>query len=127
MKTKKNRVIKMKLTNLTKRFSIECETAKSPCKQAVGLGFSGKRRSMLFLFPFERKWEFWMFGMRYGLDIIFIDRKKRVIEVQEAAPLSLNPKTWKLYVPKEKCEYVLEVPSESRYKFEKGYKLKWRD
>ncbi len=80
---------------------------------------------MLFMFPFERKWEFWMFGMSYGLKIVFIDDKKRVIETQEAEPLSLNPSTWKFYVPKKKCKYALEVPTESEYKFEKGDKLKW--
>ncbi len=115
----------MKLTNTTKKFSIKCEVAKSPWKQAVGLGFSGKRRNMLFLFPFERRWEFWMFGMSYGLKIIFIDGRKRIIEVQKAAPMNLNPKTWKVYVPRKKCKYVLEVPMDSRYKFAERDKLEW--
>lgn len=115
----------MKLANLSGKFSIDCETAKTPWKQAVGLGFSGKRRNMLFLFPFERKWEFWMLGMLYPIKIIFIDSGKRVIKIQEAEPLSFNPKTWKVYAPKKPCKYVLEIPAESKYKFEKGDKLKW--
>ena len=115
----------MKLANVSGKFSVECETADSPWKQSVGLSFSGKRRNMLFRFPFARSWEFWMLGMSYGLKIIFIDGKKRVIEVQEAMPLSLNPKTWKIYVPKKPCKYVLEIPADSKYKFGKGNRLKW--
>ncbi len=115
----------MKLTNISKRFSIECEAAGTPWKQMVGLSFSRKRRNMLFLFPFERKWEFWMFGMFYPVKMIFIDGKKRIIDIQEAAPMNLNPKTWKIYVPKRKCKYVLETPLGSKYKFSEGNKLKW--
>ncbi len=115
----------MKIKNITKKFSLECETAETPWKQAVGLSFSAKRRNMLFLFPFERSWEFWMLGMRYPLRIIFIDGDKRIIEVREAEPLSLNPKTWKVYAPKRKCKYVLEVPKKSKFKFSKGDRLEW--
>lgn len=115
----------MKLANLSGKFSVECETTTAPWRQMVGLSFNRKLRNMLFTFPFERSWEFWMFGMDYGLKIIFIDDRKRVIEVKEAEPLSLNPKTWKIYAPKKKCKYVLEIPMESKYKFEKGDKLKW--
>ncbi len=115
----------MKLSNLSGKFSLECETAAAPWKQAVGLSFNRKRRNMLFIFPFERKWEFWMFGMLYPIKIIFIDGRKRAIEVKEAEPLSLNPKTWKVYAPKKPCKYVLEIPADSKYKFEKGNRLEW--
>ncbi|TRZ54187.1 DUF192 domain-containing protein [archaeon] len=115
----------MKLENLSEKFSAECEIAKTPWKQMVGLGFSGKRRNMLFIFPFERSWEFWMLGMGYVLKIVFIDSRKRIIEVQEAEPLSLNPRTWKVYAPKKPCKYVLEVPLNGKYKFKEGDKLKW--
>lgn len=115
----------MKIANVSGKFSVEYEVAKTPWKQMVGLSFSRRRRNMLFLFPFERSWEFWMFGMSYGLKIIFIDSKKCIIDIQEAVPMSLNPKTWKVYVPKKKCKYVLEVPIESRYNFSKGNRLRW--
>jgi len=115
----------MKIANVSWKFSLDCEIANSQWKQAVGLGFSGKRRNMLFIFPFERSWEFWMFGMSYDLKIVFIDGGKRVIEVQNAGTLSLNPKTWKVYAPKKPCKYVLEIPANSKYKFSKGDRLKW--
>lgn len=115
----------MKLSNISGKFSLECEIAAAPWKQALGLSFSRRRRNMLFLFPFERRWEFWMFGMSYGLRIIFIDGRKRVIEVREAEPLSLNSRTWKVYAPEKPCKYVLEIPANSKYKFEEGDKLKW--
>lgn len=115
----------MKIASVSGKFSVECEIAKTPWKQAVGLGFSGKRRNMLFLMGCERRWEFWMLGMLYPLKIIFIDSRKCVIEVLDAEPLSLNPKTWKLYVPRKKCEYILEIPAGSGYDFKEGDRLKW--
>lgn len=115
----------MILRNRTEKSSLECEVADSPWKQTVGLSFSAKRRSMLFFFPFQRKWEFWMFGMSYPLWIVFIDSGKRVVEVQNAEPLSFNPRTWKVYVSRIPYKYVLEVPVNSKYKFREGDKLEW--
>lgn len=115
----------MKLKNATKKFSVECETAKSFLKHGLGLAFSGKRRNMLFLMRSKRRWEFWMLGMRYELKIIFIDKNKKVAEIQKAAPLSLNPKTWKIYKPKKPCRFVLELGKDINKKFEVGDKLMW--
>lgn len=115
----------MKLTNATRKFSVECDVAKSIWKQGVGLSFSRKRRNMLFLFPFARKWEFWMLSMHYSIKIVFIDKNKKVIDVQKAVPLSLNTKTWKIYRPKERCKFVLELGKDINRKFETGDMLKW--
>ncbi len=115
----------MKIRNVTRKFSMECEVAKSMLKQGMGLSFSAKRRNMLFMFPLERRWEFWMFGMRYPIKIVFIDKNKKVISVQKAVPLSLNPASWKIYRPEERCKYVLELGRDINKKFEIGNKLSW--
>ncbi len=116
----------MKIRNVTRKFSMECEVAKSMLKQGVGLAFSAKRRNMLFVFSRERCWEFWMFGMHYPIKIIFIDKNKRVTDIRAAVSLSFNPKTWKIYRPKERCKYVLELGKSADKKFEIGDKLEWK-
>lgn len=113
----------MIIKNLTKKFSVECKSAESVLKQGLGLSFSAKRRNMLFFFPVERRWEFWMLGMRYPIKIVFIDKNKRVIDVQKAVPLSLNRNSWKIYRPKERCKFVLELGKDISKKFEIGDKL----
>lgn len=115
----------MIIKNTSKKFSVECEVAKSIWKQGIGLSFSQRKRNMLFIMPIEWKWEFWMFGMRYPIKIIFIDENKRVIGVQTAVPLSFNPKTWKIFKPKKPCKFVFELGKNINKKLEIGDKLSW--
>jgi len=118
-------VVEMIIRNLTRKFSVECEVAKTLWKQGVGLSFSRKKRNMLFIMPLERHWEFWTLGMRYPIKIVFIDKNKHVISVQKAVPLTLNPKTWKIYRPDRHCKYVLELGKDIRKKFEIMDMVKW--
>lgn len=39
----------------------------------------------------------WMLFTKYPLDLIFIDRERRIVNIQRAIPLTLDPKTWKIY------------------------------
>ncbi len=87
---------------------IEVEVADNFLKRLIGLSFS-KKKNMLFIMPYDSKWSFWMFLVRYPIKIIFIDSKKRVVDVKLAVPITLNPKTWKIYRPKVPCRYVLET------------------
>jgi uncharacterized membrane protein (UPF0127 family) len=111
--------MKIKLKNSV----IEADFANSFWKRLIGLSFS-KKRNMLFLMSYESKWSFWMFGVRYPLKMIFIDSNKKVIDIKEAEPLSLNLKTWKTYSPREPCKYVLETPSDLKIKIDD--KLDWQ-
>jgi len=52
----------------------------------------------------------WMPFVKHPLDLFFLDAKMRVIEKQRAIPMTLNPKTWKVY-KNEKAKYCLEVKS----------------
>lgn len=115
----------MKIKNLTKRFSVETEVARNVFKQGLGLSFRRKKSNMFFIFSLKRKWEFWMFGMFFPLKIIFINKNKRVINVFTAKPLTLSPKTWRIYKAKKKCKYVLELGKDINKKFEIGDKLSW--
>ncbi|MBI1972332.1 MAG: DUF192 domain-containing protein, partial [Candidatus Aenigmarchaeota archaeon] len=89
------------------------ETASGIIKKITGLMLRRRLRSneaMLFSFPFEDEWPFWMFGMRFPIDIIFMDRQRKVIHIERAAkPFSFDPKTWKTIKPAKKFTHAIEI------------------
>lgn len=91
------------------------EIADSVGKKTKGLMFRkelSKDSGFLMVFRNERKHEIWMFGMRFPIDIVFIDKDKRIVDIKHSVkPMGKNPKTWRIYRPKEPCRYVLEVNS----------------
>jgi len=96
--------------------TLKCEVADNFWKRLVGLSFS-KKKNMLFIFPYEAKWSFWMFLVRYPIKFVFIDKRKTVVDVKVGKPISLDTSTWKVYKPREACKYVLETPSNLKVKF----------
>ncbi len=44
------------------------------------------------------------------LTLIFLDKSFQILDQQEAIPMTLNPKTWKLYTCKQ-AKYCLEIKS----------------
>jgi len=101
---------------------IKAEIADNFWKRLIGLSFS-KKKNLLFIMPYESKWCFWMFLVRYPIKIIFIDKNKKVVDIKIGKPIALNPKTWRIYVPRKKCKYVLETPFKLKVKI--GDKLRW--
>lgn len=52
----------------------------------------------------------WMFGMRFPIDLIFMDDEWRVIMIhREIKPVGINPGSWKVYYPEGKAKYALEI------------------
>jgi len=99
----------MQIKNITKNKEIEAMIAKSPLALTRGLMFK-KSGNMLLEFPFSARHGIWMLCMRYPLDLIFIDNQKQVAEIiKNVPPLTLDPRTWKIYHPKKVARYVLEV------------------
>jgi uncharacterized membrane protein (UPF0127 family) len=93
----------------------EVEIADSTRKKAKGLMFRDslpEDHALLMTFSSEGNHKIWMFGMRFPIDIVFLDSEKRVIGIHEnAKPLSINPKTWKTYCstnPDGCIRYVIE-------------------
>jgi uncharacterized membrane protein (UPF0127 family) len=111
--------MKIKLKNSV----IEADFANSFWKRLIGLSFS-KERNMLFSMSYESKWSFWMFGVSYPLNIIFMNKNKEVVDIKKAEPLSFNPETWRTYVPRKPCKYVLETPFDLKIKIDD--KLDWQ-
>ncbi len=79
-----------------------------------GLSFRkslGKSEAMLFVFKKEGYHAMWMFGMRFPIDIVWVDKNMRVVDVVECArPCFLFCKTYK---PKRKSKYVIELNAHS--------------
>ena len=105
----------MKILNVTKKtvLSERAEVAESGWQKTKGLMFRGslaKNAGLLMRFEKETKPGIWMPFMRFPIDIIFISAGKKIVDIKEKArPISRHPKTWRIYVPKAKCKWVLEV------------------
>jgi len=110
--------MKIKLKNSI----VEADIADNFWKRLIGLSFS-KKKNMLFTMSYEEKWPFWMFGVSYPLNLIFLDKNKKVVDIKRAEPLSLNLRTWRTYIPKSPCKYVFETPFDLKIRIED--KLSW--
>ena len=66
--------------------------------------------AMLFIFPEEGRYSFWMMNMRIALDIIWIDRALRIVDMRtNLAPCADGP--CESVLPGSNAHYVLEVPA----------------
>ena len=91
--------------------TINAEVADSYLKRALGLMFRAKGR-MLFEFALPLNYGIWMAFMIIPIDIIFIGRNNKIMKIVEnAQPMTLNPKTWKIFFSGNGCRYVLETES----------------
>lgn len=52
----------------------------------------------------------WMPFVKHRLDLLFLDEKFRLVERKRAVPMTLHPKTWKIYKNKN-AKYCLELKS----------------
>jgi uncharacterized membrane protein (UPF0127 family) len=105
-----------------KNSAIEADVADNFLKRIIGLSLS-KKKNMFFPLPYEARWSLWMFAVRYPIKMVFVDKDKVVIDIKRAEPLTLDPRTWKTYYPREPCKYVLETPFD--LKVEVGDELSW--
>ena len=59
-------------------------------------------KAMVLVFKREKTVSLHMFFVFYPVDVIFLDRAKKVIEIK------MNFKPFTIYVPKKKAQYVIE-------------------
>ena len=89
---------------------IRAEIADTFTKRTKGLMFRKtlpENEGMLFIFGNEDYHNFWMMNMSFPIDIIFVKKEKRVVDIiSNAQPCKLTCSTYK---PKEKAIYALEV------------------
>ncbi len=92
-------------------FKINAEIARSNQKKEQGL--SGKQKlkdneGMLFIFDQEGYYSFWMKGMLFNIDIIFI-KDNNIIDIAKNMPYPIDENNIAQVVPKEKANLVLEI------------------
>ena len=90
------------------------ELARTPRQQALGLGGRdslGWGRGMLFLYDSPRFATFWMKGMRFDIDIVWI-REGRIVGIAAFVPYPREEGGEPVTVPApELIDTVLEVPA----------------
>lgn len=90
---------------------IEAEIADTFQKKARGL--SGRKsiaegEGMLFIYENSGFYSFWMLGMNFALDIIWIDENYKIIDIDKNVSPDSFPKTFRSENP---AKYILEVPA----------------
>ena len=101
---------------------VAVELADTPAKQSKGLGYRDRLAwDHGMYFPYERPafYSFWMRGMRFSIDIIWI-RKGRIVDLHADVPFEpgTNGPTVR---PRELVDGVLEVPA--GYAAAQGWKI----
>jgi uncharacterized membrane protein (UPF0127 family) len=105
------------ITNKTKG-TVLCKThevANTPWQKTRGLMFRKALpdgHGLLMVFDPPSRPGIWMLGMRFPIDIAFLDSSKRVMGVVEnARPLGLSWRTWRVFYPPGPVRFVLELPA----------------
>ena len=85
-----------------------------------------KNNGMLFIFSNEDYYNFWMMNTTISLDMIWINKDMEIVHIEKnAQPCFIN---CKIYSPKEKAKYVLEVNAGfvDKHKIEVGHFIEFR-
>jgi uncharacterized membrane protein (UPF0127 family) len=88
------------------------ELAKTPKEQVQGLSGReslSKNAGMLFLFDKPSYYSFWMHGMKFPLDIIFILNDKVVAVYEDLPPAPITDENPPLYGSEVAADRVLEI------------------
>jgi uncharacterized membrane protein (UPF0127 family) len=109
--------------------TIVVETANTYTARINGLsGREGldERAGMIFEFMDEDYHEFWMKDMKFPIDIIWLDKDFKVVDIKRDARPESYPES---FSPKEKSKYVIEVVSgfADRHEVSIGQKVSYVD
>ncbi|OYX42108.1 hypothetical protein B7Y94_04015 [Candidatus Saccharibacteria bacterium 32-49-12] len=89
---------------------LQADVAKTPQELQKGLGGRtslGRDEAMLFVFESDGPQSIWMKDMKFPLDIIWLDRAKRVVHIERhVQPDAVPHDTYESTVP---ARYVLEM------------------
>lgn len=91
---------------------VDVETAATSEEWRIGLMFReslGENQGMLFVFPEEKIYSFWMKDTLIPLDMIWINENFEVVEIKSVQPCVADP--CETYTPTANAKYVLEVNS----------------
>lgn len=101
----------MKIKNKTKNEIIvnNSKICKTFLSKTIGLMFSRKIEDYGLIFHFEKeeKISLHMFFVLYPIDVLFLDKNKKIIEIKR------NFRPFGIFEPKEKSKFIIELPSNS--------------
>ena len=86
------------------------QVAKTPESREKGLSGTVPLReneAMLFIYDSDGKWAMWMKDMKYPIDIIWLDKDKKVVYIVKNAPPESYP--FDNFTPKQEARYVVEL------------------
>lgn len=88
------------------------KVVKTPEERTKGLSGTSELRSdqaMLFVYESDGKWPIWMKDMDYPIDIVWLDKEKKIVYIVKNAPPESYP--YEQFEPKQDARYVLELPA----------------
>lgn len=91
---------------------LQVEIADEPAERERGLMFHNALapgEGMLFVFPEERPWGFWMRNVGFPIDIVWLNASATVVHVQRVPPCPADP--CPIYEPPAPALYVVETPA----------------
>jgi uncharacterized membrane protein (UPF0127 family) len=103
----KNKTSQLMIKNKTKKFAIIKKARLCTSVFSQGFGFMLHKKpdyALVFAFSKERLVPITMFLVFFKLDLLFLDKNKKVVEIVRG----LKPFTG--YTPKAKAQYVVELP-----------------
>jgi uncharacterized membrane protein (UPF0127 family) len=69
-----------------------------------------RNSALVMVFEKPGKHGIWMPLMRFPIDIVFLDSRRRVVGLHERAkPVSFRRKTWHVYYPEKPAKYAMEL------------------
>jgi len=84
--------------------SRNAKVCSSIFSKSIGLMFSKKGKSLVFIFEREKIIPLHMLMVFYPIDVLFLDKNKVVVEIKE------NFMPFAFYTPKNKALYIIELP-----------------
>lgn len=90
----------------------KAQVARTNVERAQGLSDTPSLRddqAMIMVYDADKEWPVWMKDMHYPLDIIWLDKGKKVVYIVKNAPPESYP--YEQFSPKKPARYVLELPA----------------
>lgn len=100
-----------KTTVSVKETVFDASIADTDLLRSLGLSvFSSlsSREAMLFTFDAPGEWGFWMKGMKFPIDIVWVSADSRIVTIKESVSPATFPET---FFPAGPALYVIEFPA----------------